>query len=138
MAATTQARSPLTVTFETMPLPLAASTNAYQGSMACIDTSAHVCTPGASANANLIRVGDFAQTVLNTLGSTVPVNVRFDTEKTFEWYNNDSGTPVTALFTNCYILDNQTVTGSASGNSVAGRVWQLDTVKGVLIEKSTQ
>lgn len=138
MAASTIARTPKTVSWQTMALPLAASTNAYQGCMACIDTSTNTCKPGASGNANLIRVGDFAETVLNTASTTTPVLVRFDKEKQLEWYDNDSGTPVTALFANCYILDNHTVTGSSSGNSVAGRVWQLDTVKGVLIETSSQ
>lgn len=138
MSATTIPRSPKRVTFKTMALPLAASTSVLQGTMACIDTSAGVVTNAAAANANLIRVGDFAETLNNTAGTTTDVLVQFDVEKTFEWYDNDAGTAVTARFANCYLLDNHTVTGASSGNSVAGRVWDLDTTDGVLIERSAQ
>ena len=136
MSATTIPRTPKQAFFQEYPLQLAASQNALQGTIACIDTSANVCTNAVSANANLIAVGDFAETLNNTASTTAPVLVRFDTGKWLEWVDNDTGTPVTALYSTCYLLDNHTVTGASSGNSPAGRVWDLDTVRGVLLEKT--
>ena len=135
MSATAIPRTPKGSKFQSYPLVLGASQNAIQGTIACIDTSANVVTNAVTSNANLIPVGDFAETVNNAANATSIVLVRFDIEKQLEWYDNDTGTAVTALYANCYLLDNHTVTGSSSGNSVAGRVWDLDTVKGVLIEK---
>lgn len=65
--------------------------------------------------------------------------VNLDREVVARWYDNDTGTAVVAanVGSDCYILDDHTVTGSSTGNSVAGRVWQVDSVKGVLVEAYT-
>jgi hypothetical protein len=52
------------------------------------------------------------------------------------WDNASGGAAVTGLFSLCYMLDDHTVTNASSGNSVAGRVWAIDTTKGVLVQKT--
>jgi hypothetical protein len=118
-------------------LPIPGSVAVWQGNMACIDTSAGLAKPGASGNANLIRVGLWEESVDNS-GSTATsfALVSLDREVVCQWFDNDTGSnAVTAsnLFSEVYILDNHTVTTSSSGNSKAGRVWAVDSVKGVAV-----
>jgi hypothetical protein len=114
-----------------VPLPLAAGAKATRGGMACIDTTAKVATPGAAANANLIRVGTWMDNVDNTAGTTTTMAmVRLDYEIWGYWWDNATGsaavTAANQLFTTAaYILDDHTVTNAASGNSSAGRVWAV-------------
>lgn len=137
MGALTQARTSKAKTLGTVSLPLGAGLKAFQGGIACADTSAAVVKPGASGNANLLKIGEFAESVDNSAGTgTAQVNVRLDHELDGRWYDNATGgNAVTAsnLFADCYILDDHTVTTSSSGNSKAGRVWGVDTIKGVLV-----
>ncbi len=136
MSALTQARSDVVVRFKSVPLPLAAALTAYTGGMACIDIVAGSCKPGVAANANLVRVGSFAESIDNSAGTgTAAVMVKLDKELVGQWYENATGAAaVVTLFTNAYILDDHTVTVTSGSNSIAGRVWAIDTVKGVLVE----
>lgn len=136
MAALGQARMGLETRWKNIPLPLAAGEIAYQGGIACIDTTAYDCTPGAGGNANLVKVGEFLET-LDNADATVTnfVMVSLDFEIVTRWYDNATGgAAVVNLFTSCYILDDHTVTATAGSNSVCGRVWALDPVKGVCVE----
>lgn len=135
MAALTQARMGITTTWKNIPLPLDAGEVAYLGGIACIDTSAGVCVPGQSGT-SLVKVGEFLETLDNS-DSTVTnfVMVSLDHEIVTRWYDNATGgAAVTDLFSSCYILDDHTVTSTSGGNSVCGRVWALDPVKGVCVE----
>ncbi len=118
-------------------LPLAASTKAWNDGVACMDTAAYVVKPGAAGNANLVPIGEFFGSVDNSAASTTSqVLVTLPKELSCDWYDNASGgAAVVNLFTTAYILDDHTVTNSSSGNSAAGRVFQLDPIKGVLILK---
>jgi hypothetical protein len=138
MAALTQARMTRTSTLSTVSLPLAASTAVYQGGMACYDTSAHVVTKGAAANANLVPIGYFNENVDNSASTATTfatVNLFHEITVSY-WDNATGGNAVSAsnLFTQVYILDDHTVTTSSSGNSKAGRVWGVDSANGVAIE----
>jgi hypothetical protein len=135
-AALTQARMPEELRFKSIALPLSASTTAYQGGMACIDSSAGEVTPGAAGNSGLTRIGNFAETCDNSDGTgTAMVVVTLDKEVVCQWYDNATGAnAVDTLFTTAYCLNDQTVTKASSSNSAAGRVWAIDSVKGVAVE----
>jgi len=117
---------------------LATGVKAYPGGLACVDTSVGTIKPGA-ASSTLVPIGTFADldAIDNTSGSApVPVTVLLGREHSWIWFANDTGTAVayTSLLKPCYILDDQTVTGASSGNSKAGIVWGVDSIKGVLVE----
>ncbi len=136
MSALNQARTPIELRLKIYPLPLAAGLVAYQGGMACIDISAGTVKPGVAGNANLVRVGEFEESVDNSAGTgTAYVMVNLDKEIVCKWYENSTGGgAITTLFGSAYIADDHTVTGTSGSNSVAGRVWATDTVKGVAVE----
>lgn len=119
--------------------PLATGVKAYKGGRACIDTSTGNVVPG-KASTTLLSIGLFAETVDNTSGgATTPVNVDLENEITVRWFANDAGgSPVAAanLGSDCWIKDDQTVTLAANGNSVAGRIWAVDTLKGVGVQQT--
>ena len=135
MSALTQARFGQFSTYDVVPLPLASGEKVFRNGIACIDTSAHLAKNGASGNANLIPVGEWLDSYDNSAGTgTVQVMCRLYQEITVRWYASDTGgNAVTSsnLYSDVYILDDQTVTTSSSGNSKAGKVWAVDAVKGV-------
>ncbi len=136
MSALAQARSVVETRFKQIPLPLKTLLVAYAGGMACIDSADGCVKPGVSGVTTLTRVGDFAESLdnsANTGSSNVLVNL--DKELVGKWYDNATGgAAVVTLFTSCYVLDDHTVTATSGSNSVAGRVWAIDTVKGILVE----
>lgn len=141
MSALTQARMSEEFQFSSIALPLAASQSVFQGGIACADTTTGTVKKGAAANANLLKIGEFAETYDNSAGTaSVQVLVRLDHEVTAYFYDNATGAnavTATDLFTDVYILDDHTVTKASSGNSKAGRVWAVDAVKGVAVESYT-
>ena len=114
-------------------LPLATNTQVWKGGTACADTSAHVVTKAASANANLIPLGVFAQDLNNTSTvNTALVDVDFLTEKQVLYRANGNGiTMASNFYALAYALDDQTVTSSSGGNSAIGRIVDVDAVLGV-------
>jgi hypothetical protein len=116
--------------------PLAVGSKAWRGGMACIDVSTGKCEPG-HVEADLVYIGKFDEDVDATTVEK-PVNVDLGVEIEVVWWNNDAAAPVLAthLLLNCYILDDQTVSIDATGRSVAGRVWAVDAVKGVAVQKT--
>lgn len=142
MGALTQARVQREFRSKHLPLPLASGSGmtAFRNGIACIDTSSHTAKPGAAGNANLVPVGEWDQDVDNSAGTaSVYVVVNLDKELVARWYDTVTGanavTAANSLFDEVYIFDDHTVTTASSGNSVAGRVWGVDSIKGVLIEK---
>jgi hypothetical protein len=116
--------------------PLSAGETAERGKMACLDTSTGECVAG-QASTTLIHIGSFAEDVDNSAGgSAVPVNVDLDRELVVRYWDNDTGSAVAAsdVGSDCYILDDSTVTMTSAGHSKAGRVWAVDTVRGVAVE----
>lgn len=110
---------------------------AHEGALACIDTSDGSLVRG-KAGTTLTPIGLFIDVgPTGLLGDgTKTVRVRLFKEVWAWWFVNDTGTPVTdANFAEaCWVLDDQTVTGDNTGHSKAGRVWQVDSAKGVLVE----
>jgi hypothetical protein len=111
-------------------LPLAANTATVQGTEACWDSAAGNIKPGVSGNATLTPIGWFLEST-SASSAVQNVVVQLDRPIKIRYWANDTVSAVTALFSQAYILDNQTVTANASGNSVAGRVWKIDTIKGI-------
>lgn len=114
---------------------LTSGQKAYKGAKIAINTSTGNAVVGATGT-TLFPIGIAAETVDATSGAK-QLNVELDREIVVKWFKNDTGTAVVAANVGslCYILDDQTVTGSASGNSVAGRVWAVDTTLGVAVEQ---
>lgn len=140
MAALTQKRMTRNETFRTKSLPLATGQTVYQGGMACYDTAAlGALKKGASGTSTLVRIGNFAENADNSASGAPFVNVRLDKELFAAWYDNATGAGAITMATNgfgpAYILDDHTVTATAGSNAIAGRVWDVDSVKGVLVEK---
>jgi len=106
-----------------------------KGKLACIDTATGLVVNGATS-LTLIPIGYFDETIANAAAGQ-EVTIKLFVGVWVHWLDNDAGgTPVVAadLLGPCYILDETTVTGDATGASVAGRVWALDTVEGVGVE----
>lgn len=108
--------------------------HAYKGGIACVNASGYIVQgkPGLG----LVRVGTFYEEKDNSAGtSQVPVNIELDDPIWARWFANDTTAPVKQahMIRDCFILDDQTVTAD-SGNSIGGRVWGLDSARGVLVE----
>lgn len=115
--------------------PLAVGNKGWKNGMAVIDLSTGKCEPG-HIESDLFYLGKFDETIDATLAETL-INVNLGIEIEIEWWANDSVSPVVAssLCSLAYILDDQTVSSDGSGRSVAGRIWGVDALKGVAIQK---
>jgi hypothetical protein len=137
MSAITQARTPAEKSFKTKALPLAygAGMIAYRNAAACIDTATGQVKPMAAGNENLIRVGWFEDYYNNSAGSAnAYVLVNLDRELFGRWYDNATGeNAVTQLFGLAFPFDNNTFASAGTSGAVAGRVWEIDAVQGVLV-----
>lgn len=142
MAALTKPRKQREVSMRQVRRVLANLETAFEGAVAMIDLNVGAtrgqAVPGKTGT-NRLSIGhfiDLPETGLVGNGST-RVAIRLPKEVIAFWYVN--ATAGAALLDSdfgsvCYLLDDQTVTNSATGNSIAGRVWAVDAVKGVLVE----
>jgi hypothetical protein len=120
--------------------PLAASVKAIKGGLAmCITsgTGAGYYCPADPTKIGRI-VGRFEETVDNTSGAAgaVSANVEFFEERRVDLMVNDTGTAIAVGGREglCYTLDDQTVTGAATGQ-IAGIVYDLTSdATGVWVE----
>lgn len=115
--------------------PLAIGQKAWKNGTACGDSNTHTLKKGAAGNANLIVLGVFNETIDNTAGAaTVPCEVNFVREVKAIWRQNDGTiTKGANLFGTAYVLDDQTVTANAAGNSTFGTILDVDPQLGVLV-----
>jgi hypothetical protein len=124
--------------FKSRAFPLAIGEKAFINCRATGDKTTGTLKQPAVGNANLVSIGDFAETVDNSAGAaTVQVLVELDHEIFTRYYDSVTGAgAVTAanLFSDVYWFDNNSVTTSSSGNSLAGRVWGVSTINGVEVE----
>jgi hypothetical protein len=120
-------------------LKLAGLSTAYRGGQAAADTSSGCVRPATLNSATLINIGQFAQDI-TTSGSTATgfVNVELAREIDCYWYDNATGANAIVaanVFSSCYMLDDHTVTlSTGTGSAVAGRVWDVDPIYGVLVQ----
>lgn len=104
-----------------------------RGEMACLDTTTGLVTKGAPS-LTLRPIGYFDGDLVGD--GVLTVRVRLFEEIRLHWWDNDTaGTPVVAadIGSLCFILDDRTVSGDSTGRSVAGRVWAVNTINGVLV-----
>lgn len=111
---------------------LASGNKAFKGGIACIDLSTGKCEPGHTES-DLLVIGTFAEDVDATLADKL-VNVKFDKEKVVRWWANAGTIASTDVGSLCYVLDDQTVTLTPTGASIAGRIWQVSSTDGVAVE----
>ncbi len=112
---------------------LASGHKAWKNGIAAIDLGTGKVIPAETA-ADLIVIGKFAETIDATSADKL-VNVSFGREVWIEWFAND-GTSIVAtdLGALCYLKDDQSVTITSTGASIAGRIWGVDSGKGVAVE----
>ena len=103
---------------------VAASSHCYQGAILVSDASGFIA-PGTSAP-SLKCVGVCLEEADNSSGANGDIDVKY---RAGEYkFANDGGTPVVQadLGRDCYILDDATVTGDATGRSVCGKVTKVE------------
>jgi hypothetical protein len=114
---------------------LASGTKAYKGGRAALNSSGKV-VPATSAT-GLLAIGVFHETV-DATAADKPVTVDLEKEIVVERFVNATAGDACAstdVGQMGYMMDDQTVTKTASGRSVAGRIWDVSSSKGVAIEK---
>lgn len=115
-------------------LELGANVKAIKGTQAAIATegsNAGYVVPMSAAE-GLLPIGRFTETVDNTGGALGAKKAEVAFHRTIEclhWTNDSGGssTPVTKAMrgTLCFAKDNDTVSGSGTGRSFAGFVWDI-------------
>lgn len=137
MANLTKPRRERAVSLKQIKRILKSAEVAHEGGLACIDKADGSLVRG-KAGTTLVPIGLFIDVgeAGVTGNGTLTVKVRLFKEVWAWWFVNDTGTAVVdANFgEECYILDDQTVTGDGTGRSKAGRVWEVNSAKGVLVE----
>ena len=112
-------------------LPVKGSTTIYQGALVALDASGYA-VPGSKA-ATLTAAGRAEETVANT-GADGEVSIRVARGVVVFDNATDAGKLTAAhVLKPCYIADDQTVTATADGASVAGLVIRVDD-SGVAVE----
>lgn len=114
---------------------LASGNIAYQGGIACLDMSTGKVEPG-HAEGDLLVIGTFARTV-DATSADKAVDVDLGQEIEVVWYANGSSIASTDAGKLCYVSDDQTVTltPASGGAPTAGRIWAVDTTRGVAVQK---
>lgn len=105
----------------------------YRGGIACFDTSTGLVAK-AFVSTTLMPIGRYAEDQNTASGGSVLVELF--KEVVAHWYANDGTVVAGTVGSLCYLVDDQTVANADATNtrSVAGRVWEIDSVKGVLVE----
>lgn len=118
--------------------PLTSAQTGDKGEMVCLNTATGLLFMSAATTATLRPIGYMDNGEGTTTGDGVKnVRVRLFREIRIHWFSNDTaGTPVVAadIGSLCYLFNKSTVTGSATDNSAAGRVWAVNASLGVAFE----
>lgn len=135
MAALAKARARRQETWKHKVFVLIAGTKAFKGGACVLRTDGKV-QPATSSLGNK-SLGVFDDEVDAAAGDK---NVAVDLidELRLEWYSNDVGggaVLATDVGKVVYFLDDQTVTITPTGRSIAGIVWSVDTLNGVAVQK---
>lgn len=133
MAALTQARPQIIERWTHHLFPLAVGNKAFAGGACGIDLSTGKVEP-MSSEADLFYIGNFDEDI-DATAAEAQVNVDLGMEIEVRRYVNDTGSPVGPedVGNLCNFLDDQTVTMGAG--PTAGRIWHVDPVKGVAVQK---
>lgn len=112
---------------------LASGNVAYKGGIACLDLSTGYVEPGHTET-DLFVIGLFAEDMDATAAAKL-VDVDLGREIEVVWFANGGNVSASDVGALCYVLDDQTVTMTPTGASVAGRVWAVETTRGVAVER---
>lgn len=117
---------------------LASTKIAYKGGLCAIKLGTGKVVPSTGASDELV-IGRFAQ-YRDATSADKLVNVRLNEPFEAHWMANGSSIASTDLGAICYVADDQTVSLSpkSTGMSVAGRVWAVDSVRGVAVQLSNK
>lgn len=135
MTALTQERARLFERWTYHDFTLATGNKAWKNAIAAIDLSTGKVEPG-HAETDLFVIGLFDQTV-DATSAEKKVRVNLQREIEVEWLDNSVSDALDAgdIGSLCYVEDDQTVSSLATAHSIAGRVWAVDALKGVAVEK---
>jgi hypothetical protein len=123
--------------FTTISLAATASDTYYQGALVGFDTATGLLVVG-QALTTFVPIGKVVEdTTLGAGGGSVLVELF--REVVAMWFANSADTDEvtsTSIGGLAYVVDDQTVADNDSSNtrSVLGRVWAIDSAKGVLVE----
>lgn len=107
-------------------LGAAASADIFVGSLVVVEGTNGFIQPGTTA-LSLVAAGVSLERIDNSSGADGDLDVKF--RSGIFKFQNDGGTPVVQadVGTDCFILDDNTVTGDNTGRSRAGTVYKIDT-----------
>jgi hypothetical protein len=113
---------------------------AFKGGAAALSLSGGAAPgkviPAATAT-TLFYIGTFAENKAVSASDQL-VDVDLGNEIEVRWYaNGGSSIATTDVGAVCYFDDDATVNKSSTGRSLAGRIWAVDSTKGVAVEKLT-
>lgn len=132
MTALTSERMNTRNEFHGRKFTLAANNAAYKGGIACIDLSTGRVEPG-HVETDLFCIGVFAESKASSASEQL-VEVDLRRKVVAYWFANGSSIDDTDVGSLCYLDDDQTVSTTPTGKSVAGRIWDVSTTLGVLVE----
>lgn len=134
MTALTNERMSSQESWQSHLFTLAMGNKAWKNGVCAIDLGTGKVVPGETAT-GLLVIGKFTETI-DATAADAAVNVRLSREIWVDWLVNDTGSPILAtdIGAVAYIKDDQTVTKSPAGASIAGRVWAVDALRGVAVE----
>lgn len=103
---------------------------------ACLIKQSDAKAYAGQVASGMIAIGLFAEDQYDAAADTL-VNVDLLEEKTLVWFRNATDSDAVAATDfgkDVYFFDDHSVTITSTGASKAGRVWAVDSVKGVLVE----
>ncbi len=141
MTALAKDRTPTEVNWKRKIFTLTSGDLAYEGSAICLkpSTGKVVVAPDDGTGEDLIFLG-FAVRKVDASSADKDCEVDLIDELHLHWFANAGGGDAVAstdLGEDCFLHDDQTVSITSTGKPRAGRVWAVDSTKGVLVEKIT-
>jgi len=132
MAALTGPRAQVIERWTHRMFVLAAGQKAQKGSNLVGDpTTGRVRLAGPGTGRISVGVSDEE---VDATAAEKSVSVDMGMEIEVRWLEQDGSIADANTFGTCYWADDQTVTLTATGNSVAGRIWQVDAARGVAVQ----
>lgn len=108
---------------------LAAGTKAWKHGIAVL--RAGKVYPGNASDG--LFIGVFNENIDATLGDR-PVHVNLGVEIEVEWFANDGSIAADDIGDVAHVIDDQTL-GLAGTGALAGRIWAVDAIRGVAVQK---
>jgi hypothetical protein len=139
MAALTAKQSRQEERWKFKEFTLASGNKCFEGGAIFLNPATGKCVSGTNVGgaSTYIFLGPAAQDVDATSADKL-VNVDFLSELVLTWWDNGAGADAIAstdIGAYAYALDDHTATIVAAAHSHLGKIWAVDAIKGVLIEK---